>query len=75
MMDLGATMCTPRPPKCMLCPWRGACLAAARGLAEALPAPAEKPERPLRYGIAFWVRAPTARCCCAAVPRRGCSAA
>ena len=55
MMDLGATICTPRRPRCMLCPWRGACLAAASGLAEALPTPPKKPERPLRYGVAFWL--------------------
>jgi A/G-specific adenine glycosylase len=55
MMDLGATICTPRRPRCVLCPWRGACLAEASRLAEALPAPAEKPERPLRYGVAFWL--------------------
>jgi A/G-specific adenine glycosylase len=58
MMDLGATICTPRRPRCVLCPWRGACLAEAGGLAEALPAPAEKPERPLRYGVAFWLTGP-----------------
>jgi A/G-specific adenine glycosylase len=42
----------------VLCPWRVACAAAARGIAEDLPARAEKPERPWRYGIAFWLRRP-----------------
>jgi A/G-specific adenine glycosylase len=55
MMDLGATICTPRRPRCVLCPWRGACAAAASGLVEELPARAEKPDRPLRYGVAFWL--------------------
>ncbi len=55
MMDLGATICTPRRPRCVLCPWRGACAAAASGLAEDLPVRAEKPDRPLRYGVAFWL--------------------
>jgi A/G-specific adenine glycosylase len=55
MMDLGATICTPRRPRCVLCPWRGACLASANGLTETLPAAAEKPERPLRCGVAFWL--------------------
>ena len=54
-MDLGAVICTPRRPRCVLCPWRGACAAAAGGLAEDLPARAEKPDRPLRYGVAFWM--------------------
>jgi A/G-specific adenine glycosylase len=55
LMDLGAVICTPRRPRCMLCPWRGDCAAAAMGIAESLPAQAEKPERPLRYGVAFWL--------------------
>jgi A/G-specific adenine glycosylase len=54
-MDLGATICTPQRPRCVLCPWRASCAAAASGLAEELPARAEKPERPLRYGVAFWL--------------------
>jgi A/G-specific adenine glycosylase len=58
IMDLGATICTPRRPRCVLCPWREACAAAANRLAEALPVQAEKPERPLRYGVAFWLTRP-----------------
>lgn len=58
LMDLGATICTPRRPRCILCPWRQDCVAAASGIAEALPAMAEKPERPLRYGVAFWLTRP-----------------
>jgi A/G-specific adenine glycosylase len=54
-MDLGATICTPRRPRCVLCPWRACCAAAASGMAEVLPARAEKPERPLRHGVAFWL--------------------
>ena len=55
MMDLGATICTPRRPRCVLCPWREACLASASGAAEVLPKTAEKPDRPFRHGIAFWL--------------------
>src|SRR5712691_4781454 len=55
LMDLGAVICTPRRPRCMLCPWRGNCAAAAMGIAESLPTQAEKPERPQRYGVAFWL--------------------
>ena len=55
LMDLGATICTPRRPRCVLCPWRENCAALALGIADSLPAPAEKPERPLRYGVAFWL--------------------
>jgi len=52
-MDLGAGICTPRAPRCVLCPWREACRGRARGLAEALPRKREKPERPNRYGEAW----------------------
>ncbi|MBV9862525.1 MAG: A/G-specific adenine glycosylase [Alphaproteobacteria bacterium] len=55
LMDLGATICTPRRPRCVLCPWRADCAAAAFGIAEVLPAPSAKPERPQRYGVVFWL--------------------
>ena len=55
MMELGAVLCTPRAPRCVLCPWRADCAAAALGIAEDLPVQAEKPERPLRLGVAFWL--------------------
>ncbi len=58
LMDLGATICTPRRPRCVLCPWRQDCAAAAAGIAEELPAMAAKPERPLRYGVVFWLARP-----------------
>ena len=31
VMDLGATVCTPRNPRCGDCPWRGSCAAYAAG--------------------------------------------
>ena len=55
MMDLGATICTPRRPRCVLCPWRDDCSARVGGFAESLPARAEKPERALRHGVVFWL--------------------
>jgi len=57
-MDLGATICTPKKPKCILCPWRDACRGCALGIAEALPARRAKAERPLRRGVAFWAVRP-----------------
>lgn len=56
MMDLGATICTPRRPACSLCPLSGGCQALARGLQDVLPTKAVKPERPGRHGIVFYVR-------------------
>jgi A/G-specific adenine glycosylase len=55
LMDLGATICTPRKPACALCPWRESCQALALGIAETLPRKAAKAVRPHRTGIAFWV--------------------
>ena len=53
MMDLGATICTPRRPACGLCPVRPDCRGYAQGLAETLPHREEKGERPVRRGAAF----------------------
>lgn len=53
MMDLGATICTPRTPSCALCPVHRECAARARGLEAILPYRATKPAKPLRCGVAF----------------------
>jgi A/G-specific adenine glycosylase len=53
MMDLGATLCTPRRPACGLCPVRSWCKGYADGLAEALPLREAKTERPVRRGVTF----------------------
>jgi len=58
LMDLGATICTPRKPRCLACPWRDACAARAAGLAEDLPRRRAKAERPVRRGTAFWAVRP-----------------
>jgi len=55
LMDLGATICTPKTPACVLCPWRSACAARARGDPEAFPVKAPKKEGRLRRGAAFVV--------------------
>lgn len=53
MMDLGATVCTPGRPKCMICPLTAFC----RGMdmAERLPVKAPKRAKPTRYGTAYWI--------------------
>src|SRR5436190_975712 len=53
LMDLGATICTPKTPTCALCPWRSACAARRRGDPEAFPLKAPKKEGRLRRGAAF----------------------
>lgn len=54
MMDLGATICTPKKPKCMMCPWMADCQGLAAGIAEELPRKRPKKPKPTRRGIAFW---------------------
>ncbi|WP_347137884.1 A/G-specific adenine glycosylase [Paracoccus sp. SSK6] len=54
MMDLGATICTPRSPVCGICPVIHDCEARAQGIAANLPRKAPKAAKPDRSGIA-WV--------------------
>ena len=56
MMDLGATICTPRSPACMICPWAAACRGRALGIAARLPTRAPKTAKPVRLGHAFVAR-------------------
>ncbi|MQW86590.1 A/G-specific adenine glycosylase [Sinorhizobium saheli] len=53
MMDLGATICTPKRPACALCPFRGNCRALAVADPETFPRKAARKEKPLRLGAAF----------------------
>lgn len=53
MMDLGATICTPRNPACSLCPLNADCAAYKVGIAATLPRRAPKAPRPERAGAAF----------------------
>jgi len=55
LMDLGATVCAPKKPRCLICPWQADCRALAAGVAEALPVRAAKKPKPVRHAIAFWV--------------------
>ncbi|CAN5315983.1 A/G-specific adenine glycosylase [soil metagenome] len=53
MMDLGAAICTPKRPACVLCPLADGCAAHLAGAEERYPLRTEKAERPTRYGTAF----------------------
>jgi A/G-specific adenine glycosylase len=53
MMDLGATVCTPKRPSCLMCPLNRLCKASQLGFAGELPRRAVKSARPVRYGTAF----------------------
>jgi A/G-specific adenine glycosylase len=53
MMDLGATVCTPKRPSCLVCPIAAFCAARAEGIAAQLPVRVAKPERPLRLAVTY----------------------
>lgn len=53
MMDLGATLCTPKRPACALCPWRGHCRALHEVDPELYPFKAGKKAKPVRLGAAY----------------------
>jgi A/G-specific adenine glycosylase len=55
MMDLGATICTPKRPNCSSCPWSDCCEANRRGAQEIFPRRIPKTEGALRRGAAFVV--------------------
>lgn len=56
VMDLGATICTPKSPACGICPWRRPCAARIAGTAAELPRKTPRKKVPTRRGIAYLVR-------------------
>ena len=56
MMDLGATICTPKRPDCAHCPLHFACTAAANGEQETYPRKRPKAQKQTRFGAAFFVQ-------------------
>jgi A/G-specific adenine glycosylase len=57
MMDLGATICTPRNPLCALCPLSTDCAARAANAQGDYPRKAAKKDKPVRRGTIFWLEA------------------
>lgn len=58
VMDLGATICTPKSPSCTDCPWLSQCRAAKAGTAATLPRRTAKKPTPTKHGTAFWIVRP-----------------
>ncbi len=56
VMDLGATICTPRNPACGICPVSDTCLGRAKGITALLPNRVAKPAKPIRIGQ-VWIEA------------------
>ena len=55
MMDLGATICRPRNPRCGDCPLSSDCAAFASGDPDAFPERRPRADRPHRHGVAWWI--------------------
>ncbi len=55
LMDLGARICTPKNPSCLLCPISKSCAGYHQGIAPLLPKRSAKKPKPTRYGAAFFV--------------------
>ena len=53
LMDLGATICTPKSPKCSICPISQYCVAFKQGDAQDYPKKRKKAKIPEKYGIAY----------------------
>ncbi len=53
VMDLGATICTPKTPACGICPWKDACRARMVGTQGDLPRKLTRAVKPTRLGIAY----------------------
>ena len=58
VMDLGATICTPRNPACGICPWMPECAGRLAGIAAELPRKRPKKPKPTRLGTAYFVTHP-----------------
>jgi A/G-specific adenine glycosylase len=53
VMDLGATICSPKSPACGICPWRDPCIARLNGTAADLPKKTPKKPKPVRHGTVY----------------------
>jgi A/G-specific adenine glycosylase len=71
VMDLGATVCTPRKPRCGACPWQQHCKAREIGIAETLPRKSPKAARPRKHAVVFWLSRPDGAILLQRRPERG----
>ncbi len=56
LMDLGATICTPKSPNCLICPWLDDCAGRKRCIAATLPRKLAKKPVPTRKGHAYFAQ-------------------
>ncbi len=57
LMDLGSAICTPRAPKCLVCPVHQGCAGYSVGDPQSFPVKPAKTAKPRRYGTIFWAEA------------------
>ena len=55
LMDIGATVCIPKSPRCGSCPLYKGCQARIQGVASDLPARARKKAKPFKRGNVYWI--------------------
>jgi len=58
MMDLGASLCSPKKPVCPLCPLNDQCKAFKKGDSETFPRRKAKPPKPTRQAVIYWIQRP-----------------
>lgn len=56
VMDLGATICTPKSPSCGVCPWQSPCAAFRANTVSILPKKTPKKPKPTRVGVVYVAR-------------------
>ncbi len=56
MMDLGATVCIAKAPRCLLCPLQDGCLGYREGIQGELPRKRRKKQKPYKYGYIYWIK-------------------
>jgi A/G-specific adenine glycosylase len=71
VMDLGATVCTPKSPRCLLCPVQACCQAARTGTPELWPHKVAKATVPQKYGTVHWITRPDGAVWLRQRPQRG----
>ena len=55
IMDLGATICTPKNPQCSLCPWQNDCLSRGQKDLESIPQRKKLPKKE-KFGYVYLIR-------------------
>lgn len=55
LMDIGSSICTPKNPKCMICPLKDGCLAYKKGVQEVFPVKIKVKNRPHKFGDVYWI--------------------